>query len=282
MGLASSSSTPLHTCPRKFLGTTAWKVVSCTWCPCWVTEIGDRPCECSWAARFSLPFYTSPIWHQKGSKCQQRPDPYEARVVLRCGCFAFPNRGLLAQYTLASTFTAREFSSQVQFPTKYSSSQQPKQGEGTALACSASVTGHLLLRESLLSQFHLPTRCAPLLQTRCLGGRRMGFPGCWFLSIWSSSGQGSLFWTFWSLQNGWESRACLDPCPVFLRAFGSLFRRPPIVSHRTEMGLALSMCDWPQGMSPSSLFHLVPQGPPVTATSLTEQICHVKDSHPLS
>lgn len=176
MGLASSSSTPLHTCPRKFLGTTAWKVVSCTWCPCWVTEIGDRPCECSWAARFSLPFYTSPIWHQKGSKCQQRPDPYEARVVLRCGCFAFPNRGLLAQYTLASTFTAREFSSQVQFPTKYSSSQQPKQGEGTALACSASVTGHLLLRESLLSQFHLPTRCAPLL----------GRLGAWVAGEWDS------------------------------------------------------------------------------------------------
>lgn len=27
----------------------------------------------------------------------------------------------------------------------------------------------------------------------CLGGRKMGFPGCRFLFIWSSSGQGSLF-----------------------------------------------------------------------------------------
>ena len=127
----------------------------------------------------SLP--DSPIWREKGSKCQQRPDPCEARVAPHCGCFAFPDLCLLAQHTLASMSTVREFSSQGRFPTRYSSSQQPKQGEGAALALCASVTGHLPLGQSLLSQFHLPTGCAPLL----------GRLGAWVAGEWGSLLAGS-------------------------------------------------------------------------------------------
>lgn len=106
-------------------------------------EVGDRPCECSWTACFSLPFRAPPVRCEKGSRCQQRPDPREARVAPTLWLLCFPKPLPVCSthphfhvYCLWVLFSGG-------FPTK-SSSQQPQQGQGTALAHPASVTGHLL------------------------------------------------------------------------------------------------------------------------------------------